>query len=315
MKATAVTQLPKGEEWIYEVKWDGYRVLALKHGDTVRLLSLKERDLTTDFPGVAEAVRTIRADIALIDGEVVALDSKGCPSFQALQNRATSGRAWQILYYAFDLLNLDGEDWTKKPLSERKAKLCSLLSGSDIRFNADLDGDPQTIIKAIQEAGLEGVIAKKRNSHYRAGTRVDSWLKFKIDKGQEFVIGGYKPDAGSFQSILAGYYQGNKLLFAGKVRQGFNPASRHRLLGTMRSLTTNKCPFANLPSSRRSHFGEGITAEEMKELCWLKPKLVAQISFTEWTNYGLLRHATFQGLRDDKEPHDVIRETESHRSN
>ena len=122
------------------------------------------------------------------------------------------------------------------------------------------------------------------------------------------MIGGCKPAARSFQSILVGYYWGGELIFAGKVRQGFNPASRARLLQKMRPLLTLKCPFANLPSSRTSHFGEGITTEEMKELCWLKPKLVAQISFTEWTNYGLLRHATFEGLRDDKEPHGVVRE-------
>ena len=311
MKATAVTQLPEGEEWIYEVKWDGYRVLALKHGQHVRLLSLKERDLTTDFPGVAQAVRQTRADTALIDGEVVSVDANGCPSFHALQNRATSGREWQILYYAFDLLNLDGNDWTKKPLYERKKKLREILIGSDVRFNADLNGNAETIIRTIQEAGIEGVIAKQRDSVYRAGTRVDSWLKFKVDKAQEFVIGGYKPDAGSFQSILAGYCEADKLIFAGKVRQGFNPASRRRLLEAMRPLLANKCPFDNLPSSRKSHFGEGITADEMKELCWLKPRLVAQVSFTEWTNYGLLRHATFQGLREDKDPREVIREIQA----
>ena len=310
MKATAVTQLPEGEEWIYEVKWDGYRVLAVKHGNNVRLLSLKERNLTSDFPGIAHAVRGIKADTALIDGEVVAVDSKGCPSFQALQNRATCGREWQILYYAFDVLNVDGEDWTKEPLHERKAKLREILADSDVRFNADLDGEPKALIRTIREVGLEGIVAKQRDSAYRAGTRVNSWLKFKIDKGQEFVIGGYKPAAGSFQSILAGYYEETKLLFAGKVRQGFNPASRHRLLERMRPLVTHKCPFDNLPSSRKSHFGEGITLDEMKELCWLKPKLVGQVSFTEWTSYGLLRHATFQGLRDDKEPHEIVRETE-----
>jgi ATP-dependent DNA ligase len=112
----------------------------------------------------------------------------------------------------------------------------------------------------------------------------------------------------SLQSILAGYYDSNKLLFAGKVRQGFNPASRRRLLEAMRPLLTDKCPFDNLPSSRKSHFGEGITIDEMKQLCWLKPKLVAEVSFTEWTNYGLLRHATFHGLREDKEAQEVIRE-------
>jgi bifunctional non-homologous end joining protein LigD len=177
-----------------------------------------------------------------------------------------------------------------------------------VRYNANLSGSPEDIIQTIKAAGLEGVIGKKRDSLYRAGTRVTTWLKFKINKAQEFVIGGYKPDAGTFQSILVGYYDGKKLLFAGKVRQGFNPYARAKLLEAVRPRLTSKCPFDNLPTSRTSHFGEGITTEEMKELCWVKPKLVAQISFTEWTNYGLLRHATFEGLRDDKEPRAVVRE-------
>ncbi|MGE5215352.1 MAG: hypothetical protein ACM3NN_16880 [Nitrospirota bacterium] len=276
--------------------------------ENARLLSLKDKDLTNDFPTVAEAVRSIRADTALIDGEVVAIDSDGCPSFQALQNRASLGRDWQIVYYAFDLLNFEGEDWTKKPLHERKEKLREILGDSDIRYNANLSGSPEEIIRTIKAAGLEGVIAKKRDSVYRAGARVTTWLKFKINKAQKFVIGGYKPNATSFQSILVGYYKGKKLLFAGKVRQGFNPYVRAKLFEAMRPCLTSKCPFVNLPSSRTSHFGEGITTEEMKELRWLKPKLVAQISFTEWTNYGLLRHATFDGVRDDKEPRTVIRE-------
>jgi bifunctional non-homologous end joining protein LigD len=308
MKATAVGELPSGDEWIYEVKWDGYRALGLKHYDNARLLSLKEKDLTSDFPSVVEAVRSIQADAALIDGEIVAVDSNGCPSFQALQNRASLARDWQIVYYAFDLLSFDGEDWTKKPLGERKQKLREVVEGSDVRYNANLSGSTEEIVRTIKAAGLEGVIAKKRDSLYRAGTRVATWLKFKINKAQEFVIGGYKPDAGNFQSILVGYYDGRELLFAGKVRQGFNPYSRARLLESTKPYLTNKCPFANLPSSHTSHFGEGITRTEMKELCWLKPKLVAQVSFTEWTNYGLLRHATFQGLRDDKEPRSVVRE-------
>jgi bifunctional non-homologous end joining protein LigD len=137
---------------------------------------------------------------------------------------------------------------------------------------------------------------------------VTSWLKFKLNKAQEFVIGGYKPDVGSFQSILVGYHDAKSLIFAGKVRQGFNPHGRAKLLKTMGPLLIKKCPFANLPSSRKSHFGEGITGDEMLKLCWLKPKLVAQVSFTEWTDYGLLRHATFQGLRDDKEARAVVRE-------
>jgi bifunctional non-homologous end joining protein LigD len=274
----------------------------------VRLLSLKEKNLTTDFPSVAEAIRGVGAGAAVIDGEIVAIDEKGCPSFQALQNRASTGRKWQIVYYAFDLLHLDGEDWTKKPLHARKARLRELLDGTDVRYNAELAGTAAAVERTVRAAGLEGVIAKQRDSLYRAGTRVTSWIKFKIDKSQELVIGGYKPDAGSFQSILVGYYDAKKLIFAGKVRQGFNPAIRSRLLDAMRGFLTNKCPFHNLPSSHKSHFGEGITRDEMAELCWLRPRLVAQVDFTEWTNYGLLRHATFKGLRDDKEPRSIVRE-------
>ena len=308
MKATAVTELPEGDEWIYELKWDGYRVVAAKAGANVRLLSLKEKNLTADFPAVAEAVRELEIERALIDGEVVAIDHRGCPSFQALQNRASSGKEWQIVYYAFDLLDLDGTDWTKRPLCERKEKLLEVLSGSGIRYNSELPGSAQTVMRTVKEAGLEGIIAKKRDSVYRAGTRVSTWVKYKIDKSQEFVVGGYKPEGDSFGSILVGYYNGKRLMFAGKVRQGFNPASRRRLLETMQPLLTSRCAFSNLPTSRSSHFGEGITADEMKQLHWLKPKLVAQIAFTEWTSYGLLRHATFKGLRDDKGPRSVVRE-------
>jgi bifunctional non-homologous end joining protein LigD len=311
MKATAVTELPAEGDWIYEIKWDGYRALGMKHGDDVRLLSLKEKNLTSDFPGVAEALRGLAADTAVVDGEIVAVDAQGRPSFQVLQNRKSLGRGWSVVYYAFDLLNLEGDDLQRLALHERKAKLRQLITktaSSTLRYSAELSGTPAAIIRTVGGAGLEGVVAKKRDSVYRAGTRVTSWLKLKLNKGQEFVIGGYKPDAGSFQSILVGYYEARKLIFAGKVRQGFNPVVRARLLKEMRPVLKKECPFANLPTSRKSHFGEGITVEEMAELCWLKPKLIAQISFTEWTNYGLLRHATFEGLRDDKAPRAIARE-------
>src|SRR2546423_4452332 len=311
MKATAVAELPKEGEWIYEIKWDGYRALGLKHDDDVRLLSLKEKNLTSDFPKVAEAIRQLAAQTAFLDGEAVAVDARGRPSFQVLQNRKTLGRGWEVVYYAFDLLNLEGEDLQDRPLHDRKAKLKTLIAetGSPtLRYSAELSGSAAAVIRTVRSAGLEGVVAKKRDSFYRAGTRVTTWLKLKLNKGQEFVIGGYKPDAGSFQSILVGYNEGKKLIFAGKVRQGFNPVGRARLLKEMKPFLSAQCPFANLPTSRKSHFGEGITLEEMAELCWLKPKLVAQISFTEWTNYGLLRHATFAGLRDDKSPREVVRE-------
>jgi bifunctional non-homologous end joining protein LigD len=311
MKATAVTELPEEGDWIYEVKWDGYRALSLKHGDDVRLLSLKEKNLTSDFPEVAAAMRSMAAHTAMVDGEIVAVDAQGRPSFQVLQNRKTLGRGWTVVYYAFDLVSLEGEDLQQLPLHDRKARLKALIAktGSPIlRYSAELSGTRSAVIRTVAAAGLEGVIAKQRDSLYRAGARVTTWLKFKLNKAQEFVIGGYKPDAGSFQSILVGYHDAKKLIFAGKVRQGFNPVGRARLLKEMKPFLAGECPFANLPTSRKSHFGEGITIGEMSELCWLKPKLVAQVSFTEWTNYGLLRHATFEGLREDKAPREVIRE-------
>jgi bifunctional non-homologous end joining protein LigD len=314
MKATAVIEMPEEGDWIYEIKWDGYRALGLKDGDDVRLLSLKEKNLSSDFPNVAAALRGLAAQSALVDGEVVAVNAQGRPSFQVLQNRKTLGRGWEVVYYAFDLLNLEGEDLQQRPLHERKTKLKTLIEATAspiLRYSAELSGSAEAVIRTVRNAGLEGVIAKKRDSLYRAGTRVTTWLKLKLNKAQELVIGGYKPDAGSFQSILVGYYEGKKLIFAGKVRQGFNPVGRARLLKEMRPLLSARCPFANLPTSRKSHFGEGITLEEMAELCWLKPKLVAQISFTEWTNYGLLRHATFEGRRDDKSPREIVREAAS----
>ncbi len=309
MKATLVDHLPEGPEWIYEIKWDGYRALAVKHGPEVRLLSLKNKDLNSLFPSIVAAVRTVPAGTALIDGEIVAVDSQGRPSFQALQNRVSLGRDWQVVYYAFDLLNLEGEDLRALPLSQRKERLKDLVEGTGIRFSADLRGVPEQIAKLAKRNKLEGIVAKRKESTYTPGTRSLDWRKRKLSMSQEFVIGGYNPDGKTFSSLLAGYYHEHQLMFAGKVRQGLNPASRASLMKHLQPLRVNRCPFVNLPTSKTSHFGEGITREDMPKLHWLRPKLVAQVSFTEWTDYALLRHATFMGLRTDKRPTDVLRET------
>lgn len=309
MKATSVEKLPTGEEWLYEIKWDGYRALALKHGETVRLLSAKEKSLASDFPTVVSDVRELNADTAVLDGEVVAINERGKPSFQILQNRKSLGREWRIVYYAFDLLNLEGKDLRSLPLCDRKEKLRELVASSRVRYSAELEGNAGEVVAAIEKAGLEGIVAKRRNSRYQARTRSRDWVKLKLGCVQEFVIGGYNPDPPTFQSLLVGYYEKGKLMFAGKVRQGFNPASRAKLFRQLHRLGTSKCPFTNLPCSQKSHFGEGITADDMQQLKWLRPKLLAQVQFTEWTSYGLLRHATFLALRDDKNPHEVVRET------
>ena len=309
MKAMLVKTLPEGPEWIYEVKWDGYRALASKHGNNIQLLSLNCKSLASDFPTVVADVRAINANTALLDGEVVAINAQGQPSFQVLQHRSSLGRGWHIVYYAFDLLNLEGEDLRHLPLERRKERLETLVEGTRVRYSGPLPGSPAEIVPVLKDAGLEGVVAKRRDSTYAAGTRSTVWQKFKLSLSQEFVIGGYNPEGKKFSSLLVGYYDsGGRLMFAGKVRQGFNPASRLTLMKILKPLATETCPFANLPISKRSHFGEGITEEDMEKLQWLNPKLVAQVSFTEWTNGRLFRHATFLNLRDDKEPKEVVKE-------
>jgi bifunctional non-homologous end joining protein LigD len=309
MRATLVEELPEGRLWIYEVKWDGYRALAAKHGDSIRLLSLKNKNLAADFPGVVKAIRTVHAETALLDGEIVAVDPQGQPSFQALQNRASPGHQWHIVYYAFDLLSLEGEDLKHLPLGKRKEILNEVIKGSDVRLSAELPGTPDEIVPAVKRSGLEGIVAKRKDSSYTvARSRSLAWQKFKLALSQEFVIGGYNPNGNTFSSLLVGYYQDNGLLFAGKVRQGLNPGLRRALIKLLKPLATKACPFTNLPISKTGHFGEGIKKEDMVKLQWVRPERVAQISFTEWTSYGLLRHATFLGLREDKEPGDVVRE-------
>jgi bifunctional non-homologous end joining protein LigD len=306
MLARAVAELPEGDEWLYEIKLDGYRALGLKHGDTTRVLSRKDKTLSADFPGVTAALKTLAAETVLLDGEIVALDETGRPAFQLLQNRRSHAGA--IVFYAFDLLSLEGKDWRDRPLAERKEKLAEIVAGSDVKFSASFNGPPNRLVDEVRKLGLEGVIAKRRDSTYRSGERSGAWVKFKLSPEQEFVIGGFKPGA-PVESLVVGTYENGRLLCAGKVRQGLNPRIRRELYARLEPLLADVCPFSNLPNSQKSHWGEGITAAQMKELCWVMPRLVAQVSFTEWTSGGNLRHGTFKGLREDKDPIEVVRES------
>jgi bifunctional non-homologous end joining protein LigD len=307
MMATRATTLPTGDDWSYEVKWDGYRAQGIKTDDSVALASRNLKDITRQFPTIADAFARIRARRAIVDGEIVAIDAAGRPSFQALHHWSFEGLS--LVYYAFDLLYLNGRDLTKQPLDARRAALRDVIDGSGVLLLSDsLPGTPEQITAAVQRLGLEGVVAKKRRSTYTAGRRSDAWIKVRFAQHQELVVGGYKPTAASFDSLLVGYYEGRKLICAGKVRNGFTPALRAQLFDLMRPREVLRSPFANLPSSKSSHWGEGITAEEMRVIHWLKPTLVAEVSFAEWTRDGSLRHAAFIGLRDDKPARDVHRE-------
>jgi bifunctional non-homologous end joining protein LigD len=306
MAALLVDALPTGDEWLYEAKFDGYRALALKNGASVKLLSRKGNDLTADYPAIRQAVAALKAKSALIDGEIVAFDESGRPSFQQLHHRSAKPAA--IRYFAFDLLHLDGKDLQAQPLEERRASLQKMLRGSDVEFSAELPGEAADVVQAITEVGLEGVVAKRRDSRYEAGKRSGAWQKFKVQLRQEFVIGGYKPENRNFQSIVVGYYENKKLRFAARVRAGFTAAQRAALFELLHPLKVEKCPFTDLPSSRTGHWGEGVTLEDMKILKWVKPTLVAEIAFTEWTRDGNLRHSAFVGLRSDKDARAVVRE-------
>jgi DNA ligase D-like protein (predicted ligase) len=307
MTARVVQALPEGANWIYEVKFDGYRALLLKDVDGAQVRSRNDKDLTASYPSVHAAALRLKARTAVVDGEVVALDARGHPSFQALQHRAAHP-GYAIVFYAFDLLVRDGEDLTRVPLTERKARLAEVVDGSGILISQALPGSAAEVIDAVRGLGLEGVIAKRKDSAYQPDLRTDAWVKLKLDKQQEFVVGGYRPGSHGVDALLVGYHEGKQLKFAGKVRAGFTPHVRREVFARLKPLHASRCPFVDLPNSRTSHWGGGVTAEQMAEMQWVTPSLVAQVRFVEWTADQHLRHAAFLGLRDDKRARAVRRE-------
>jgi DNA ligase D-like protein (predicted ligase) len=308
MAAHSVTELPEGDEWLYELKLDGYRGLLIKDGDRVQIRSRNDKDLTRMYPRVAAAALHLKAEQVVIDGEIVALGPDGRPSFQTLQHR--SNPEHHIVFYAFDVLHVNGRDVTGEPLMKRRTRLASIVpQDATLRLSQDLPGSADDVVKAVRAAGLEGVIAKRKDSPYQPGERSDDWVKLKLERQQEFVIGGYRPDGSSgVDALLVGYYEGRDLRFAGKVRAGMVPHVRRELRSKLEPLEITECPFVNLPDAKSSRWGAGVTADQMSQMHWTYAKLVAQIRFVEWTAEGRLRHAAFIGLRDDKSAKDVRRE-------
>ena len=307
MAAELVERLPEGDDWMYELKLDGYRALLVKNGDEVRLRSRNDKDLTRTYPEIERAGRRLRARSAVVDGEVVAVDASGHPSFQALQHR-TANPTHAIVFYAFDLLHLDGESLESRPLKERRARLPGVVEDSGLLLSEPLPGTAAEVADAVRQLGLEGVVAKRWSSRYNAGQRGGAWVKLKLDKQQEFVIGGYRPGPYGVDALLVGVFEGRDLRFAGKVRAGFTPRLRREVAAALEPLHTARCPFADLPNARPSRWGGGVTAEQMAEMRWVEPRLVGQIRFVEWTADSHLRHAAFLGLRTDKRPRAVRRE-------
>ena len=306
-------QAPATGDWVYELKFDGIRALAIKNKRTVQLISRNQKKLNDRFPEIARAAADFNADECVVDGEVVAMDEEGRSSFQLLQRTELDGKDAPLAFYVFDLLQLNGHSLINVPLILRKDVLAQIVPASSdlIRFSGVLSADAKTLLPEIKRRGLEGLIGKQPNSVYESARRSGSWIKIKCLTGQEFVIGGYTPPAGArkhFGALLVGYYDKDQLRFAGKVGTGFDAKLLSSLHKRMRAEERSTCPFSDLPSKQNGEWVQGITPSMMRKMHWVNPKLVCQVKFSEWTRDLKLRQPVFVGLREDKDPREVVRE-------
>jgi len=301
-------RLPEGPEWVYEIKLDGYRALAIKSDGKLQLRSRNGNEFNSRYPAIATALQALPDETAL-DGEVVALDGEGRPSFNLLQNYASSGT--KLIYYVFDVLILAGCDVMGEPCTRRRALLEEHILprlSEPIRFSLQFKASVKDLIASVKAQGLEGLVAKRADSKYEPGRRSGAWQKMRVNRGQEFVIGGYTVGGRTFDGLIFGYYEDGRLVYAGRTRNGLTPSLRAGLMKRFDGLETKECPFVNLPESSGGRWGQGLSADKMKDCRWLRPALVGRFEFAEWTPDRHLRHSRFAGLRDDKKPQDVGRE-------
>jgi DNA ligase D-like protein (predicted ligase) len=294
--------------WQYELKFDGYRAIAFKSGGKLNLRSRHDNDFSRRYPAVMKGLARL-PDETVIDGELVATDDDGRPSFNALQNSVASKTP--IHYYVFDVMIFNGRDVKTKTLEARRQLLeRHILPTLDepARYMGAFDAELRDLIASVKAQGLEGLVAKRRGSKYQAGLRSGAWMKMRINQGQELVIGGYTIGTNTFDALIFGYYEGDRLIYVARTRNGFTPVMRAQLFRKLRSLEISECPFANLPEARSGRWGQGLTKEKMRECRWLKPELVAHVEFLEWTADNHLRHSRFSGLRENKPARDVTRD-------
>jgi bifunctional non-homologous end joining protein LigD len=303
MLCTLVDEAPSGEGWVHEIKYDGYRMLArIDHGD-VEISSRNGKVWTGVLGAIAKALGRLPVETAWIDGEVVVMDARGHTSFNALQN-ALGGSDADLTYIAFDVMHLDGYDLTRVPLTTRKQVLKALLDAADeegpLRFGPEVEGNGPDFFGQACALGLEGIISKRADAPYRLGVRNREWLKIKCQQRQEMVIGGYTEPQGSrrgFGALLIGVYDNGKLRYAGKVGTGFNSETLASIYRQLVAREQDKPSFVNPPRGY-----------EAKGAHWVKPDLVCEVTFTEWSPEGALRHPSFQGMRVDKRATEVRRE-------
>ena len=300
--ATLVDKPPVGDEWFHELKLDGYRLICHVSRGQIRFWTRNQKDWTAKFPTLAKAVKSLRLTSAILDGEVVALDSSGRASFQKLQQHINKNKAAGLMFTIFDLIYFDGFDLTHCTLRDRKQVLADLFErvpeDSPLRYSDHVEGNGAAMFKQACKFGIEGIVSKLAESRYES-TRSRSWLKIKCLKRQEFVIAGYTlSDKGlPFSSLVLGVYEKGKLIYAGRAGTGFSNQMRVDLKRTLDKLKRPTRPFAQIPVD-----------PGLRRAVWVEPALVGEVAFTEWTDEDIIRHPSFQGLREDKKPTEVVRE-------
>lgn len=300
--AKLINTVPEGEDWLYELKYDGYRILAYIEGNSVRLITRNGNDYTERFRDVTYSLVDWADGRAMtLDGEMAITDAAGRTDFQALQNYLKNPQVKNLTYIVFDLLALDGADLRGHRLIDRKETLETLMKDApkNLHYSRHMRGNGKDSFRAACAAGMEGIIGKKADSIY-SGTRNADWIKLKCDRRQEFVIGGYTLSAkktSGVSSLLLGIYEGGELVYAGRAGTGLSEADMKELEGKFKSIKRMEPPFKLAPKPRSN-----------EKITWLEPELVAEIKFTEWTEDNLLRQASFKGLRKDKDPREIKKE-------
>lgn len=300
--ATLVDKPPVGNEWVHELKFDGYRLLCHVEGSEIRFWTRNRKDWTTKFPNVGKAVKKLGLKSAILDGEIVALDAHGRASFQTLQHSIKTGDSG-FVFHIFDLIYFDGHSLTAVSLRERKQVLAELLESVDersqLKFSDHIEGDGDEFFKQACKFKIEGIVSKLATAPYES-TRSRSWLKIKCIQRQEFVIAGFtisEKGLAGFGALVLGVYDKGTLVYAGRVGTGFTLKERVDLRKKLDQLVRSTRPFVEIPKD-----------PGLKRAIWTAPKLVGEIAFTEWTEEGVIRHPSFQGLREDKDAKDVVRE-------